>query len=308
MIRLPNLIIVGAAKSGTTTLFHELKREPNIFIPEIKECRYFSKMPINFKGGEAAEYQNEGPRNLKAYLDLFKDREEDHILDISNDYFYYYRKTIKNIKYTYRKLNIQEPKILIILRDPIYRVFSMYNHIIRLNSDVLSFDKAFEMSSTRIKNNYAWMFDLKGVGMSYNPCKEYLNNFDKVKIIFFDDLNSDKLFNSIYDFVGIKKSFSRNILNTNINNYQKPKSLLFNWLLSQLKNFFINIKIFNLIKNTFFYKYLGKFYFFLLNLNKGKTKIKLKEYQIKKLSRFYKLDIIRLSNLLKVDLSHWIPD
>ena len=68
---LPNLIIVGVAKSGTTSLFHQLKENPEIFIPEIKECRFFSQMSRDYKGGEAAKFQNEGPRDIKSYIKLF---------------------------------------------------------------------------------------------------------------------------------------------------------------------------------------------------------------------------------------------
>ena len=37
----PNFFIVGAPKSGTTSLFHYLEQHPEIFIPSIKEPRYF---------------------------------------------------------------------------------------------------------------------------------------------------------------------------------------------------------------------------------------------------------------------------
>lgn len=51
-------IEVGAAKSGTTSLFHHLNQHPDIFIPPRKECRFFSQMPGNCIGGEAAAFQN----------------------------------------------------------------------------------------------------------------------------------------------------------------------------------------------------------------------------------------------------------
>ena len=39
--RKPNFLIVGAAKSGTTALAEYLRQHPDIYIPEIKEPRYF---------------------------------------------------------------------------------------------------------------------------------------------------------------------------------------------------------------------------------------------------------------------------
>ncbi len=38
---LPNFIIVGSAKSGTTSFYNYLKQHPDTFIPKIKEPNYF---------------------------------------------------------------------------------------------------------------------------------------------------------------------------------------------------------------------------------------------------------------------------
>ena len=51
---LPNFFIVGAAKAGTTSLANYLAQHPDIFIPELKEPKYFScadnKFPHNGPG------------------------------------------------------------------------------------------------------------------------------------------------------------------------------------------------------------------------------------------------------------------
>ena len=40
--KLPNFFIVGAAKSGTTSLYHHLCQHPDIFMSPVKEPGYFS--------------------------------------------------------------------------------------------------------------------------------------------------------------------------------------------------------------------------------------------------------------------------
>ena len=37
----PDFVVMGAARSGTTWLYHRLKRHPGIFVPPIKEIHYF---------------------------------------------------------------------------------------------------------------------------------------------------------------------------------------------------------------------------------------------------------------------------
>lgn len=303
---LPNLIIVGAAKSGTTTLFDELKQNPNIFIPEIKECRFFSQMPTNFRGGEASKFQNEGPRDIESYLKLFENGEDKYLIDISNDYFYYYKKSIKNIKIIYKEFNLNPPKILIILRNPIKRVFSMYHHTIRLKSDNLDFNAAFAASTSRIKNNYAWMFDLKGVGLSYDGCREYLENFKDVKILLHDQFKSNEVLKSVYDFINIEKTNKNNFFISNKNDYIMPRNLMINIIISKIKILFFNLNIITDKKDSILYKLLRKLYKYINNLNKKKTVSVLKKSQIDMLSDFYKDDVKKLSNLIKVDLKHWI--
>ena len=254
-------------------------------------------MPRNFKGGDAATFLNEGPRDLKSYLTLFEDSNNEYNIDISPDYFYYYRKSIKNIKNTYTKLNIAEPKIIIILRNPIERVFSMYHHTIRLNGDYLNFDDAFAASKKRIKNNYSYNFDLKGVGMSFKPCNAYLENFKEVKILLFDDFKKGTLRGEIFDFMGIEKNDNKkNLIIRNKNSYSKIRFLKFKWFLSKLKKLFISKKIIANNKESFLYKILLNIYLFLIS-NRGKTKSYLKRYQINRLEDFYKKDIMQLSNL-----------
>ena len=43
--KLPNFFIVGAAKSGTTSLYHHLSQHPDVFMSPVKEPGYFSRNP-----------------------------------------------------------------------------------------------------------------------------------------------------------------------------------------------------------------------------------------------------------------------
>ena len=41
-VRLPNFVVVGAPKCGTTSLYHYLRQHPEVFLPSQKELHYFS--------------------------------------------------------------------------------------------------------------------------------------------------------------------------------------------------------------------------------------------------------------------------
>ena len=304
MNKLPEFIVVGAAKSGTTTVYETLIKHEKVFVPQIKECRFFSQMPRNFRGGLAAKFQNEGPRILEEYLKLFQFKE--HLIkgDISNDYFYYYKNTIKNIKFTYKKLNQQEPKILIFLRSPLERVFSMYAMSIKLKSETLSFIDAFKKSEERIKNNYAWIYDLQGLGYSFEATNAYFNNFEHVKIILTDHLNDYKTWEGIFNFLEVEKCLIKKI-RSNTNHYSKPRSIIFMKIFAFAQNIWLKNKKFlnkrflpiTIFKNLF-YK-LDKFNSFGRSLRLSK---KDKFFLI----NFYKSDIEKLSQLINRNLKKWL--
>ena len=60
----PNFFIVSAPKSGTTTLYEYLRNVPEIFIPQLKEPKYFSP--------GVKPFGHDSPLTKQEYLDLFK--------------------------------------------------------------------------------------------------------------------------------------------------------------------------------------------------------------------------------------------
>ncbi len=44
--KLPNFLIIGAQKSGTTWLWNEIRQHPDIFMPEHKELHYLVVMEL----------------------------------------------------------------------------------------------------------------------------------------------------------------------------------------------------------------------------------------------------------------------
>ena len=50
--RLPDFLVIGAQKSGTTSLFVLLRKHPNIYLPAQKEVQFFSSEMLYAKGLE----------------------------------------------------------------------------------------------------------------------------------------------------------------------------------------------------------------------------------------------------------------
>jgi hypothetical protein len=137
IVRLPNFLIVGASRCGTTSLYHYLKEHPNIFMSSIKEPSFilsqFSKVPKNGIGDDRQDYID----NFDDYCRLFEragDRKA--IGEASSHNLYHYEKAIPTI----RKF-LGDPKIIIAIRNPVEKAYSAYTFLVSENREYLTFEE-----------------------------------------------------------------------------------------------------------------------------------------------------------------------
>lgn len=111
---LPNLVIAGVGKSGTTSLFWYLSQHPEICASQLKEVDYFS--PLR---------HGERPVSLKTYAGYFSHwTREPYRMEASPSYFYGGEAVIREM---YSVLD--RPRVLISLRDPVARLWSAYSFL-----------------------------------------------------------------------------------------------------------------------------------------------------------------------------------
>ncbi|MEA3469299.1 MAG: sulfotransferase, partial [Thermodesulfobacteriota bacterium] len=111
----PNFFLIGAARSGTTSLHKYLEAHPEIFMSEVKEINYFSNNRYWEKG-------------INWYESHFKTATEKIRGEASTSYTNY--PLIKDVpKRLFHYL--PDAKFIYILRDPIDRFLSHYLHRIR---------------------------------------------------------------------------------------------------------------------------------------------------------------------------------
>lgn len=115
----PNLFLVGAPKAGSTLLWSILKKHKDIFTTnELKELNHFSYDELTYN----SYYKDYKIRNENDYLKEFKKGQSfKYLVDGSVSYFAY--PSIPKKLYEFNA----EAKIIIIVRDPIFRAFSHYN-------------------------------------------------------------------------------------------------------------------------------------------------------------------------------------
>lgn len=294
---LPNLLLVGAAKSGTTSMANFLSKSEQIYIPSIKECRFFSKLDKNYVGLGAEVFVNSGVTDFDDYCDLFRSRREKIIADFSNDYLYYHQRAVPEIL----KVLGPETKIIIVLRNPVDRAFSNYLHSIREGWENLSFMQALESEGERIAKHWAWSYHYSNAGFYYEAVKAYMENFNNVKVILFEELENSVRDEGFYEFLGVKNDMADiNFGRDNVSGTIRSKLL---W-----KALYGNTHLKILVKKLLNLLGLGKlglkFIKWIKVKNLAPARMAPSEYQF--LKTLYKHDINKLSKLIDRDLTDWI--
>jgi len=114
---LPNFIIIGAAKCGTSSLYNYLVEHPSIFRCIVKEPNYFSM--YYDKGNDW--YKSCFPLSLTKYS-IENIKKKKFITGEASTEYYWYPHAAKRA----RKI-IPKAKIIVLLRNPIDRAYSHYN-------------------------------------------------------------------------------------------------------------------------------------------------------------------------------------
>ena len=291
---LPNLLIVGAAKSGTTSLHNYLNQHPSVFMCSQKEPHYL----INNEIGE--QRIPKGVLNIEDYKFLFKGasamkyRGESSVMYLSFPEF-----AIKNIN----KYLSKDVKIIIMLRNPVERAYSGYQHVKRYNlMESLSFEKALDQSENRYhkSSNMTPASRYLELGMYFEQVKIFIEEFDNVHVIIYDDYKNDfsSEMDNVFKFLDVD-AFK-------VNAEEKYMVGGWEWKNKRIKSLVMKKSPFKtVLKFLLPFKSLRKVImvnFRKRNINKiekinPKTEKWLKEY--------YKSDIEKLSLLLDRDLNNW---
>ena len=182
----PNFFIVGAANSGTTSLYGYLKQHPDVFMPALKEPHYFAQVSPSHE----QRYLRTIIREEAAYLRLFH-RAEGYkaIGEASPSYLWE-----ANAPYRIRRA-IPHAKIIILLRDPVERAYSHYLMDVREGLQNLPFHEALREDRNQRKKGWSVSHLYVELGLYAEQVRRYLEAFgsDRVLILMFEELTKSAL-------------------------------------------------------------------------------------------------------------------
>lgn len=297
--KLPNFLIVGASRCGTTSLYHYLKGHPDVFMSRIKEPSFFlaqfNPVPEKGIGDDKKKYY----KNFDDYGRLFeKAGNSQAIGEASTENLYHAEKAIPYIqKY------LGNPKIIISLRNPVERAFSAYSFLLSENREFLSFEEGLEQEEKRRRDGWRQIWFYQDAGFYFRRVKAYLENFGDVKICLFDDLKKTpvSLVQDIFRFLSVDSSFVPDVT-MRFKTSGIPRS-------KKINRFFEEPTRLRSIVRA-----VGRFILTEDRWIKWRDRLKAKSYakaEIKAetrkyLENIYREDILKLQDLIRRDLSPWL--
>ena len=128
---LPDFLILGAQKAGTTALYAYLRWHPGITGPSWKEVSYFDR-----------HYR----RGSSWYRGHFPLRPGERLVGEASPGYLFHPLAPKRVKAT-----VPDAKLIALLRNPVDRAFSHYHHEVALGREPLSFEQAIEAEPERTR-------------------------------------------------------------------------------------------------------------------------------------------------------------
>ncbi len=136
---LPDFLIIGAQKAGTTALYAYLRRHPEVTGPTWKEVSYFDR---HFQRGPAW------------YRGNFPLRSRRQIVGEASPSYVFHPQAPERVAAL-----VPDVRLIVLVRDPVERALSHYHHEVALGREELPFEEALEREDERLAGELERMRD-----------------------------------------------------------------------------------------------------------------------------------------------------
>ena len=187
---LPDFLVIGAGKSGTTSIDKYLHQHPEVFVPARKEPNFFGyemirETDLRQNPDDLAHYRR-SVTSLEQYLGIFAEAlPYQKIGETSNTYLYHKDAPLRIRHY------IPDVKLIAILRQPADRLFSRFMHLARENrTPTKNFSDCLDRNTIWWQRN-----DLVREGFYAENLETYFRLFprENIRVYLYEDLQREPL-------------------------------------------------------------------------------------------------------------------
>ena len=205
MNTMPTFFIVGAARSGTTSLEQYFRSHPEVYMAPRKETHYFAahRFPAHFKGPGDDHLNSKIVRDETQYSQLFAHAAGKKAIGEASAFYLSVPGTAERIAQA-----VPDAKILITLREPVARAYSAYMLLRRDNRETLGFAESLSLEAERKQQDFEPMWWYRELSLYSRQVKCYLDIFGvrQVKVLLYDELfaNPTSVLRDVFTFLGIR--------------------------------------------------------------------------------------------------------
>jgi Sulfotransferase domain len=213
---LPNFLIIGAARSGTNSLYRYLGQHPEIYLCPVKEPRFFAfeGRPPSFAGHKPDDYTHLPTyTTLDAYSALFTPSPVQHAVGEASTVYLYYPgdEPAERIRF-----HIPDVKLVAILRQPAERAYSNFLLAVRSGWEPLGdFAQALAAEEERTRANWSYFLRYTQNSLYYSQLRRFYARFprERIKVFLYDELCSRPLavLEEVFRFLGVDSAFTPDV-------------------------------------------------------------------------------------------------
>jgi len=294
----PTFIIIGAGKSGTTSLYRHLAEHPEVFMSPKKEPNFFAfeGKQLDFRGPRDDAAKNRSITTKDEYLELFSGVRKEKAIGEASPVYIYSEMAAERIHHY-----LPDAKLVAILRQPVDRAYSAFMMMVRTGRESCGDFKEVLQDQARRQNENWGSATLLEEGYYFKLVSRYYKLFDKsqIKIFLFEDIVNDisNVYSSLCEFIEVNPQLGPETFHKH-NVSGLPRS---RWLHSWTSK-------------SGGIKELGKL--ILPKSTRASIKEKIRKNNLikvpidkelrKELTTIYEEDILNLQTLIGRDLTHWL--
>jgi hypothetical protein len=305
-MNLPNFIMIGAAKCGSTSLYNYLRQHPDVYMCPKEDANFFA-----LEGGVVSLYMpplgekigRKWVQTLEEYGSLFEAASGQRAIGESSNIYLNISRSAERIQHY-----CPEARIMAILRNPVDRAFSNFLHLLGMGLEPhADFADALKAEEERVRAGWHPMWFYKQTGCYHTMLQPYFERFDKsrIRIFLYDDLsrNPISLVQSVFDFLEVDKSFRPDVSEVHKSTGVPGNKSLHRFLTERnpLKTF-----VKSLVPDRFRRSYRSKVAKKLVQRNLVKPT--LDANLRKQLVGEFREEVLRLQELIGRDLGQWLRE
>src|SRR3712207_4065484 len=180
--RLPDFLIIGAPKAGTTALHTALAGHPELYLSRVKAAKYYmcgDSPPPAYKGPGDAHSNQEWVWQRARYQGLFRDTPRGALGGESTPFYLYNRDARRRMA-----ADVPDARLIAVLRDPVDRLDSNWMNLwvdgLEPCPDVI---EACEREQARIDAGWAPFWHYRSLGMYGRQVSDLFAHFPRERVL-----------------------------------------------------------------------------------------------------------------------------